>query len=55
MLGVHSAPALEARLSQALVEALTEAAPGDLRGEFAPESRIPKSLEGRVRPSAVRE
>ena len=55
MLRVDGASALEARLSKTLVEALAQAPSRDLRVEFPAEPRIPETLEGRVRPPAVRE
>lgn len=55
MLGVDGATALEARLPEALVQALAEAASGDLRVELAAQTRVPVTLEGRVRTAAVGE
>lgn len=55
ILGVDSTAALEARLSQALVQALAQAAPGDLRVELPAEARVPVTLEGRVGSPAVGE
>lgn len=55
VLGVNGAAALEARLPQALVQAFAEAAPGDLRVELAAETRVPVTLERRVRTPAIGE
>lgn len=55
MLRVDGATALEARLPEALIQALAKATSGDLRMEFAAQSRVPITLEGRVRTAAVGE
>jgi len=55
MLGVDGATALEARLPEALVQALAEAASGDLRVELATQTRAPITLESRVRATTVGE
>lgn len=52
--GVDGAPAREARLAQALVEALAQAPTRDLRVELAAQPGVPEALEGSVRTPAVR-
>lgn len=52
---VHGGTTLEAGLAQTLVQALTQRSPGDLRVEFAAQSRVPVTLEGRVRSTSARE
>lgn len=55
VLGVDGATALEARLSEALVQALAQAASGDLRVKLPAQTRIPISLERGIRPTSVGE
>lgn len=55
MFGVDCTAALKARLPETVIEALAEAASGDLRMEIAAQTRSTITLEGRVRSSAVGE
>lgn len=55
MLGVNGATALKARLPEAFVQTLAEAAPGDLRMKLTAQTRVPITLEGRVRTTTVGE
>lgn len=55
MLGVNGATALEAGLPEALVQALAEAASGNLWMKLAAQPRVSITLEGRVRTSTVGE
>lgn len=55
VLGVDGATALETRLTEAFVQAFAEAASGDLRVKLAAQTRIPITLERRVRPASVGE
>lgn len=55
MLGVNGATALEAGLPEALVQALAEATSGNLRMKLAAQTRVPITLESRVRTTTVGE
>lgn len=55
MLGVNGATTLEARLPETLVQALAETTSGDFRMKLTAQTRVPITLEGRVRTTAVGE
>lgn len=55
MLGINGATALKAGLPEALVQALAEAASGDLWMKLATQARVSVTLEGRVRTTTVGE